>query len=92
MIMGDKASELLLDSLNQRMVKELVFSEYAIAELSRKLNIPPLKTWRRIQKLVEAKVVEVARVDVIQNLEKKIYRATATRFVPRQLLDLKPND
>jgi len=92
MVLGDRASELLLDSLNQKIVRELVFSEYAIAELSRKLNIPPLKTWRRIQKLVEANVVEVARVDVIQNLEKKIYRATATRFVPTQVLDLKPND
>ena len=83
MILGDKASELLVDGLNQRMVRELVFSEYAIAELSRKLSIPPLKTWRRIRKLVEAKLVEVARVDVIKNLEKKVYRATATNFVSR---------
>jgi DNA-binding Lrp family transcriptional regulator len=92
MILGDKASELLVDGLNQRMVRELVFSEYAIAELSRKLSIPPLKTWRRIRKLVEAKLVEVARVDVIKNLEKKVYRATATNFVSRQFFDLKPRD
>ena len=72
MILGDKASELLVDGLNQRMVRELVFSEYAISELSRKIGIPPLKTWRRIQKLVEAKLVEVARVDLIKNLEKKV--------------------
>jgi DNA-binding Lrp family transcriptional regulator len=39
-------------------VRELVFSECAIAELSRKLSMPPLKIWRRIQKLVEAKIVE----------------------------------
>lgn len=69
-----------------------MFSEYAVAELSRKLSIPPLKTWRRIQKLVEAKLVEAARVDVIKNLEKKVYRATATNFVSRQFFDLKPND
>ncbi len=91
-IMDDRASELLLDGLNQRVVRELVFSEYGIAELSRKLNVPPLKIWRRIQKLVDAKVVEVARVDTIRNLEKKIYRATATNFVARQFLDLKPKD
>jgi DNA-binding Lrp family transcriptional regulator len=51
MKLGDRASELLLDSLNQRIVRELVFSGYSIAELSRRLNIPPLKIWRRIQKL-----------------------------------------
>jgi len=92
MVVDDKASELLVDRLNQRIVGELVFSEYSIAELSRKLNIPPIKTWRRIQKLVEAKVAEVARVDKIQNLQKKIYRATAANFLPRQFLDLKPDD
>jgi DNA-binding Lrp family transcriptional regulator len=92
MVVDDKASELLVDRLNQKMVRELVFSEYSIAELSRKLNIPPIKTWRRIQKLVEAKVVEVARVDKVKNLQKKIYRATATNFLPRQFLDLKPDD
>jgi hypothetical protein len=36
----DRVSELLVDGLNQRMVREVVFSEYAIAELSRKLGIP----------------------------------------------------
>ena len=36
----DRASELLVDGLNQRMVREVVFSEYAIAELSRKLGTP----------------------------------------------------
>jgi hypothetical protein len=51
MTLGDRASELLLDTLNQRIVRELVFTGYSIAELSRRLNIPPLKIWRRIQKL-----------------------------------------
>lgn len=92
MVLGDNGSELLLDALNQRIARELVFSEYTVAELSRKLHIPAVKTWRRIQKLVEAKVVEVARIDVMQNLEKKVYRATATMFVPRQFFDLKPSD
>jgi DNA-binding Lrp family transcriptional regulator len=92
MILGERASELLFDGLNARIVRELVFSEHAIADLSKKLGVPPLKTWRRVQKLLAVKVVEVVRVDRVQNLEKKVYRATATNFVPGQFLDLKPND
>jgi DNA-binding Lrp family transcriptional regulator len=90
MLLGDSASELLFDDLNSRIVRELLFSEYAVSELSRKLRVPQLKIWRRVQKLVDAKVLEVVRVEKAQNLEKKIYRAAAAKFVPRQFLDLKP--
>ena len=62
-IMDDRASELLLDGLNQRVVRGAgvlrVRDRGTIEEAER----PPLKIWRRIQKLVDAKVVEVARVD-----------------------------
>jgi DNA-binding Lrp family transcriptional regulator len=92
MLLGEEASELLFDSLNQRMVERLVFSEYSVAELARKLSISPLKAWRRLQKLVNARVVEVVRVERRQNLEKKVYRATAARYIPKQLLDLEPKD
>jgi DNA-binding Lrp family transcriptional regulator len=91
-VLGDRASELLLDALNQRIVRELVFSEHSVTELSRRLNTSHLKVWRRVQKLVDVKVLEVVRIEVVRNLEKKVYRAAATNFVSKQLLDLKPSD
>ena len=89
-ILDEKGSLLLSDALNQRIVRELALSSYSTTELSRKLGIPPVKMWRRMSKLLEARVIEQCKLDHVGNLEKKIYRATALRYVPLQFLNFVP--
>jgi len=90
-VLDAKATTLVSDALNQRILKELVMAPHSVSDLSRKLNVPVLKIWRRIQHLTEAKLIEVAGSRKIGNLEQKLYRATATQFVPQQLFQVKPS-
>ena len=87
-----EATTLMSDSLNQTILENLVMSEHSISGLSSKLNLPTLKLWRRMQKLLQANLVELSKTEKIGNIEKKIYRATATRFVPQQYFEFKPKD
>jgi hypothetical protein len=91
-VLDQKGSVLVLDTLNQTILKKLVLSECSISVLSKKLDIPTLKLWRRMQKLIESDLVELSRVEMVGNLERKLYRATATNYVPQQLFDFKAED
>ena len=51
-----------------------------------------MKTWRRITKLLEAKIVEQCEVKLVGNMEKKIYRATALRYFPAEYLNFEPKN
>jgi DNA-binding Lrp family transcriptional regulator len=65
----------------------------SISDLSRQLNIPTLKLWRRIQQLQRAKLVELVGVEKVGNLEKKFYRVTALKYdLPAQFFAPKLND
>src|SRR5271166_1932299 len=88
--MDEKGSILLSDVLNQRIIRELVLSPYSTTELSRKLGVPPVKMWRRVSKLLEARLIEQTELEYIGNLEKKVYRATAMKFLPREFLHFEP--
>ncbi|MGB9842289.1 MAG: hypothetical protein ACPLKZ_06150 [Candidatus Bathyarchaeales archaeon] len=90
--LDQKGTVLVSDPLNQTILKNLVMSEYSISELSAKLNLPTLKLWRRMQALLKANLVELCRTVKIGNIEKKLYRATATGYVPQQYFDFKPKD
>jgi hypothetical protein len=90
--LDSKTTTLLSDSLNQTVLENLVISEHSISELSSKLNIPTLKLWRRMQKLLKANLVELSKTEKVGNIEKKLYRATATRFIPQQYFEFKPKD
>lgn len=92
MILDQAGSLLLSDVLNQRIVRHLVISPYSSSELSRKIGVSAVKTWRRISKLLGAKIVEQCEVERIGNLEKKIYRATALRFIPAEFLNFEPKN
>lgn len=91
-ILDARGTILLYDLHNQMILKELVESECSVTELARKLNIPMVTIWKRMQKLLAANLVELSRTKRSGNLEKKMYRATAARYVPAQLLDFKPKD
>jgi len=80
------------DLLNQRILRELVMSEFSATGLSRRLDVPVLKLWRRIQKLETAGLIEVSSTLKSGNIEKKLYRATATNFIPQQFLEFEPKD
>jgi hypothetical protein len=54
--------------------------------------MPPLKTWRRIQKLVEAKIVEGRTGRECGTWRRRSIARRPPNFVPGQFLDLKPND
>ncbi len=90
--LDQKGTVLVSDPLNQIILKNLVLSEYSISELSSKLNLPTLKLWRRMQKLLKSNLVELSRTEKVGNMEKKLYRATATSYVPQQYFDFKPKD
>jgi DNA-binding Lrp family transcriptional regulator len=91
--LDQKGTILVSDPLNQTILKNLVQSEYSITELAQKLNIPTLKLWRRMQKLQKANLVDLSRTEKVGNIERKIYRASATGYVPQQqYLEFKPKN
>jgi hypothetical protein len=92
-MLDEKGSNLISDPLNQTLLKNLVLSDYSVSELAEKLNMPTLKLWRRMQKLLKANLIELIRTEKVGNLEKKIYRASATGYIPQQqFLEFKPKD
>lgn len=82
----------LTDLLNQMILRELVLSERSVSGLARKLNLPTLKLWRRVQKLESLGLIEVSRTEKSGNIETKLYRSAAASFVPEEFLDLVPKD
>jgi DNA-binding Lrp family transcriptional regulator len=90
MILDQRGSLLLSDLLNQRIVRELALSPYSTTELSRKLGMPPVKVWRRVSQLLEARVIEQCKLEHVGNLEKKVYRAAALKYVPHEFLNFEP--
>jgi len=92
-ILDAKGTILVSDALNQIILQKLAASQRSITELSRELNIPVLKLWRRMQQLMKAKLVEVSGAEKVGNLDKKLYRATALRFdIPQHFFEPKLTD
>jgi hypothetical protein len=91
-LLDQESATLVSDPTNQAILKELVKSEQSVSDLAPKLNLPTLKLWRRIQKLAKANLIELTRTEKIGNIEKKLYRSTATWFAPQQYFDFKPKD
>jgi hypothetical protein len=91
-ILDQKGTILVSDALNQMILRKLVLSECSVSGLSKKLNIPTLKLWRKMQKLMEANLVELSRTEKVGNLEKKFYRASATTYIQKPLFELEPKD
>ena len=91
-ILDARSTELVSDQKNQLILKNLVSSEYSITELAGKLKIPTVTVWKRMQKLLAAHLVELSSVKKSANFEKKLYRATAARYLPAELLDFRPKD
>jgi DNA-binding Lrp family transcriptional regulator len=91
-VIDDDRSRQLFDPLNQRIVRELVDRERSIGELSRVLHMTPIRVWRRVRKLVSAKILEQSRSVMVGNLEKKFYRASALRYIPQQFLEVRPKN
>jgi len=92
LLLDARGTALASDVKNQLMLKELVSSEYSVTELAKRLNIPTVTVWKRMQKLLSAGMVEITKTRRSGNLEKRMYRATAARYVPAELLDLRPRD
>jgi hypothetical protein len=91
-LLDQEGTSLIYDALNQAILLKLVAEEHSISELSAELSQPPLKLWRRMQKLAKANLVELTQTKKVGNLEKKMYRATAVWFTPYQYFNLKPKD
>lgn len=81
---------LLDDSLNIKIIRELVFADRSVADLSKKFDVSMVKMWRRIAKLTKAGVIEQTGSKRIRNLESKVYRARALRYVTRGALSFEP--
>jgi hypothetical protein len=91
-VLDQEANNLVADPINQTILKELVTQQQSISELSQKLDLPTLKLWRRMQKLLKANLAEQTGATKVGNLEKKLYRSTAAWFVPKQYFNFKPKD
>lgn len=91
-VLDAHGTSLASDTKNQLILKELVMSERSITELASRLNIPTVTLWKRMQKLLAANMVEVSAVKKSGNLEVKMYRAAAARYLPAELLALRPSD
>jgi hypothetical protein len=91
-LLDQEGNTLVSDPTNQIILKNLVSAEHSISELAATLNLPTLKVWRKMQKLAKANLVEVSRTEKVGNIERKLYRATATWYAPQQFFDFKPKD
>ncbi|MEM0117286.1 MAG: winged helix-turn-helix domain-containing protein [Conexivisphaerales archaeon] len=92
LLLDEKGSRLLYDPLNIKILRILIQSEMSASEVSRKVSIPVVRGWRRLERLREAGIVEVRRIVKVGNIEKKIYGASALRYVPAELLNVFPSD
>lgn len=91
-VLDPQTSNLVNDSLNQTILRELVTKPFSTSDLASKLKVPKLSIWRRIQKLQKADLIELADTQKVGNLEKKLYRAVAAWYTPQQLFNFKPKD
>ena len=91
-VLSPSATALLSDLRTQRILRELVTSEYSVTELSGRLNIPPVTLWKKVQRLLAADLIELSSVKKAGNLERKMYRATAVNYYPAQFLPAAPKD
>ncbi|XHH10416.1 MAG: winged helix-turn-helix transcriptional regulator [Candidatus Bathyarchaeia archaeon] len=91
-ILDQQGNKLVSDPFNQAILKELVDKQQSTSELAEKLNMPTLKIWRRMQKLLKADLIEIVATQKVGNLEKKLYRSTATWFAPQQYFSYQPKN
>ena len=91
-VLDQESTNLVSDPINQVLLRELVNQQQSISDLAQKLDIPTLKIWRRMQKLLKANLIEQTGTEKKGNLEKKLYRATAAWYTPQQFLNSKPKD
>lgn len=91
-VLDTRATALSMDPKNVQILSELLQSEYSVTELARRLNMPTVTLWKRMQKLLAAKMVELSEIRKSGNLEKKMYRAAAANYIPANLLVFKPSD
>lgn len=91
-MLDKEGTTLVTDPTNQNILRELVTAEHSASELAEKLKIPTLKIWRRMQKLQKAKLIEHTTTKKVGNLEKKLYRSTATYFTPQQYFNFTPKN
>jgi DNA-binding Lrp family transcriptional regulator len=91
-VMDKEGEKLVADPTNTTILRELVTAEHSAAELAEKLKIPTLNVWRRMQKLQKAKLIEHTTTQKVGNLEKKLYRSTATYFTPQQYFNFTPKN
>jgi DNA-binding Lrp family transcriptional regulator len=91
-LLDHEGESLVSDPTNTTILRELVTAERSVSELAEQLNLPPLKVWRRMQKLQKAKLIEHTSTQKVGNLEKKLYRAAAAWYTPQQYFNFTPKD
>lgn len=92
MLLDEAATRLLYDPLNLKLVRLLLQDEMSISELSRKLNVPVVRVWRRLEKLRKHGIVEIRKIINIRNIQKRLYGASAMRYVPSEIFTIMPSD
>jgi hypothetical protein len=91
-VLDAKTAPLVNNPLNQTILRELVTAPLSASDLATQLKLSTLTTWRHMQKLQKANLIEQTETKKVGNLEKKLYRATAAWYAPQQLFSFKPKD
>jgi DNA-binding Lrp family transcriptional regulator len=91
-VLDQEGTNLTSDPTNQTILRELVTAEQSVSDLAKKLDLSTLNVWRRMQKLEKSKLIELTGTQKVGNLEKKLYRSTATYFTPQQYFNFTPKD
>jgi DNA-binding transcriptional ArsR family regulator len=92
LVLDENGSRLLYDPFNLKILRILIQTEMSATELSRKLGIPTVNAWRRLEKMRKLGLVELRRVVKVGNLEKRFYGASALRYIPVEILNTIPSD
>ncbi|MGD6807173.1 MAG: hypothetical protein ACQCN4_09470 [Candidatus Bathyarchaeia archaeon] len=91
-VLDQKTTPIVMDPINQIILRELVTAEKSISDLAAKLNLPTINIWRRIQKLQKSALIEQTGTQKVGNIEKKLFRSTAAWFAPQQLFSSNPKN
>ena len=69
--LDQKGTTLVSEPLNQTILKTLVTQERSVSDLSKELNQPTLKVWRKMQMLQRANLIEQTRTEKVGNIREK---------------------
>ncbi|BDC19488.1 winged helix-turn-helix domain-containing protein [Acidianus sp. HS-5] len=92
LIVNKEQADLLLDSINIKIVQLLINEELNSTQISEKTKIPISTVWRRLKKLENSGLIEIVKTERRRNFKTVFYRAKALYYALPFSPDLVPKD